>query len=120
MTPKLYWITNIALDALVAALIIAAASGIAPAVTLLGGLVWLVIIGHAIVAIGGDKTMATATSRPAGYWIYHLASETALVLGLWAADFQITAIAYLAALIGFELALKREPRSGVEESGVVA
>ncbi len=120
MNPKTYWISNIALDAVVAALIITAASGIEPAATVLGGLVWLVTLGHAIVAIGGDKTMAPATSRPAGYWIYHALSETALIGGLWLIGFHITAVCYLVALIGFELALKREPRTDNEQSGVVA
>lgn len=120
MKPTTYWFANIALDTIVAAFIIAAASGSALAEAALSGLVWLVIIGHTIVAIGGDKTMAPATSRPAGYWLYHVLSETTLISGLWLAGFQITAACYLVALIGFELALKREPRSGVEESGVTA
>lgn len=118
MKPAHYWISNIALDAAVASLILATVSGLSWAENLLTGLIWLVITGHAIVAIGGDKTMAT--SRPSAYWLYHAASECALIAGLWLAGFPLTAICYLLALIGFELALKREPRSGQQQGGVAA
>ncbi|BAK75422.1 hypothetical protein NH8B_0587 [Pseudogulbenkiania sp. NH8B] len=120
MTKTTYWLSNITLDLAVAAMILTAATGNTLAEAVLGGLVWLVILGHAVVAIGGDKTMATATSRPAGYWLYHIASETALISGLWLIGFQITALCYLVALAGFELALRREPRTGNEQSGVAA
>lgn len=120
MKPTTYWLSNIALDFTVAALILGAATGVSAAETLLCGLIWLVTLGHAVVAIGGDKTMAPTTSRPAGYWLYHVLSETALIGSLWLIGFQITAVCYLVALIGFELALKREPRSDEEQSGVAA
>lgn len=118
MSPARYWITSITLDAAVAALVIASAQGNTLASGLMLALVWAVIIGRAAVAFTG--TSENGKDRPAGFIAYHVLAETALIVGLWAAGYPISAAVYLVALICFELALLREPASTEGTEGALA
>lgn len=118
MPPTRYWITSIGLDAAVATLVIAAAQGNTLASGLMLALVWSVIVGRIAVAITG--TSENGKDRPAGFIVYHVLAETALIVGLWAAGYPITAAVYLVALIGFELALLREPAPTEGTEGALA
>lgn len=106
MTPTRYWITSLALDAAVAALVVATARGVPLAQTTMLLLVWTVTVGRALVAVTG--TPETGAGRPPGYLAYHLAVESMLCLSLLLTGHPLTACAYLLAMVGFEWALHRD------------
>lgn len=118
MTPTRYWITSIALDAAVAGLVVTAALGDTLADLLMLTLVGAVIIGRAASAFVCNSSHAA--QRPAGFLIYHVIAETALIAGLWAIDYPVIAAGYLIALLAFEFALLRDPAAEADNGRVPA
>lgn len=107
MHPTEYWKKAIGLDALVAAFFIAEVlTGSAAVMFGLMLLFWAVIIGRVYFAVtGGDQERV---ERPAGFMLYHLSAEGTLIFALIGTGYLVTGIAYLVALLAFEVAMVRE------------
>jgi hypothetical protein len=106
MHPTEYWKKAITLDALVAAIFISeVVTGSATVMFALMLLFWGVIIGRIYCAFSGGST--GRVERPAGFMLYHIPAEATLIFALIGNGDLVTGVAYLVALVAFEVALVR-------------